>query len=497
MAQIVLPHNEEAERCVLCAMLMDENAAATGLARLQERSFSGVDPRNPLIFRAMVNCANAKSAIDATTVIASLQNLHLYDQAGGAEYIFEILNAQITPGNADHYITIVKDTAALRDFLQKLSEIQEDYTRGGAPSPGDFMEKATSDLRAISEERSVGDFESAAEVAKQVQRRIDYISARSNDKHLTGVDTGYIALNRITHGWQRGDLIILAARTSVGKTAFAVNLAYNGAALTGHPVALFSLEMSNEQVLTRLLSSVSLVSGDKIATGDLRKEDKIKIRDGLKQLSDCPLYFDDSPSAKLGDIISKTRKLQSEHPDLALVVIDYLTLINLETKGNSTAEDIGEITMALKSLARNLKIPVLCLAQLNRDVEGNDDNRPKLSNLKGSGNIEQDADMVLLMYRSDYYAETGHKKDADKGMAKEGTSTRMLQEQVKAEKVKDTRNSISVVEISVAKNRNGAIGNFALMFDKDHSRFDNPSVNFQENIEKVKQGHSADSLSID
>ncbi len=497
MAKLVLPSSVEAEKVVLGSMLISENAASAGLARLSEESFSGVDPRNPLIFRAMVSCANNKQAIDITTVTAALENLRLMDQAGGMSYLLELLDSPISANNIDHYLAIVKDNATLRDYLKKLKEMLDLYMNNGTESPGQFMEKANKELREISERRSVGDFESSAEVAMQVNRRIEYISARANDKHLIGVDTGFTKLNEITHGWQKGDLIIIAARPSVGKTAFGMNLAFNAASLTGHPVAVFSLEMSNEQLMARLLSSVSWVSNNKISVGDLSQQDKLKIQSGLKQLSQTKLYFDDTPGAALGDILAKTRKLQNEHPDLALVVIDYLTQIKPEKVTNSTAEDIGTITGALKNLARSLNIPVICLAQLNRETEENNGGRPKLSNLKGSGSIEQDADIVLLMYRSDYFDDIGQKAVGQKGMAKEGTQTRMLQENAKAENARKGDNAISIVEIAVAKNRNGAIGKFSLMFNKDQSRFDNASTGYDERLAQARSGLRGDVSGMD
>lgn len=491
MAKFSLPSNVDAERSVLGAMLLDGNAAATGLAVLSEESFSDVEPRNRCVFRAMFELGKKKTPIDTTTVLSELQSLKIEKDAGGVDYLFNLVQSNISYDNIDHYIKIVKDAAVLRDYLTGLQQIQNDYVEGGLSDVGDFIATAQQELTNIANNRSVGDFRSASDVAKIVGKQIDLESANGNNRKITGVDTGYRRLNQITHGWQKDDFVIIAARPSVGKTAFALNLAYNACRYTKKSVAFFSLEMSAAQLMKRLLASVAWVNGENIQTGALSPKDKLKISEALGEISQMKLFFDDTPNAKLGDIVARSRKLKSANPDLCLIVIDYLSLIELENKTNSRTEDVSQVSRSIKELARTLHVPVIALSQLNRNVEQNEGNKPKLSNLRESGSIEQDADMVLLMYRNDYYDSIGLKKESEKGMS-HSQFTRDLQNSVKAQQSSESGekkdNGVSVVEISVAKNRNGKIGEVTLMFSKDYVKFDDPTPEFEAQASSIKNG---------
>ncbi len=496
MPKSQFPSNLDAEKTVLGSILLDEGAAATALGSLTENSFSGADERNVLIFRAMKELSSRKEKIDAVTLISTLENMHLLESSGGADYVKELIDSVVDPSFADTYIRTVNDTAILRDYLKKMNSIIRDYQKNGTGDIGEFLSVANSDLTHIAEGRSVGDFKSAAVVSKIVEKNINDVSARRNDKRLTGVDTGYTRLNDITHGWQKQNLIILAARTAMGKTAFALNLALNAAVNEKKTVAFFSLEMSSEMIMKRLLASVARVSNDHIATGNLNETEKLKITQGLLTLSKTNLYFDDTPNCKLGDLLSKSRKLRKAHPDLCLIVIDYLTLISVEGKFNSDAEKIGEITKSLKELARTLNVPIICLAQINREAEANKEARPKLSNLRGSGNIEQDADLVMLLYRSDYYEDIGLKSDPSEGMSKDKFTRRMQEERANNIKKTGKESPISITELAVAKNRNGQTGNVTLMFNKSESRFDNPAPEFLEKVNRAREGKKVDAVDI-
>jgi replicative DNA helicase len=474
MAEVVLPHNDEAEKAVLGALLSDSDAAAVVLASLLKENF--FNPKNQLVYQAAAELSTQNSVIDPTTVTAELKNLKTFDDAGGADYLLELVQSCISPDNIDHYVKIVKDQSVLREYLLKMKEVQDSYAQGSVDDVGSFIQVSTESLTEIASHRTVGDFKPAAEIAETVNKQIT-MSANKGNKSLIGVDTGFSRLNKFTHGWQKGDLIILAARPSVGKTAFAINLAYNAAEHEQKPVAFFSCEMGADQIMKRLISATSMVNSEHIQTGDLQGSEMAKISSAVDNLKKTTLYFDDTANPKLGDLIAKARKLKSAHPDLCLIAIDYLNLITTEGQFSSRQEEVSLITRSLKQLARDLKVPVIALAQLNRGVEMNDGQVPMLSNLKESGSIEQDADIVILMYRKDYYDAIGAKtKDKTKSEFEQNAQQQVQQ----AKAAGADKNGMSVVTLSVAKNRNGRIGQLILMFSKNVSRFDNPNVEFEK-----------------
>jgi replicative DNA helicase len=477
--ELVLPFNVEAERSVLGAMLMDGDAASIALGALTDESFSEVEPRNRIVFRACEALHEQGKPIDTTTVTDQLKNMKLLDDAGGTDYLFVLLQSSITASNINHYVSIVKDQAVLRDYLLKMNEIRDRYATEGVDDVGAFLTQACSDLNGIASQRSVGDFQTAADVAAAVQKQLE-LESKSTNRAVTGVPTGFNRLDKYTHGWQNGDLIVLAARPSIGKTAFAMNLAYNAAIRTKKTVAFFSCEMNSVQIMKRLVSSVSLVNAEKIQIGDLRTDkEKAAVYSALEQMKDVPLRFDDTPNPHIGDIIAKAHKLKSDCKDLCFILIDYLNLITTGLPIESRQQEVSQITRDLKELARQLNVPVMVLCQLNRGVEDNEGNVPKLSNLKESGSIEQDADIVMLMYRKDYYDNVIGKKMDNKFMGRDNF-TQTLQNQVDNQKAQGKDTGVSITNIQIAKNRNGRIGKVTLMFTHDVSKFDNPTLEMEQ-----------------
>lgn len=484
----VLPSNVEAERSVLGAMLLSPDACSLALASLTEESFSGADPKNQLVFRAMKELGDRNESIDTQTVNNQLRNMKLAEDAGSPEYLMELIDSSINPNNVEHYINIVRDQAVLRDFLLKMEAIKTSYSNGEVTDIGDFIAANAQGLDDIAAKRSVGGFQDAPTVVGVVSRQIEMEKSRAN-KRLTGVDTGFTTLNKYTHGWQKGSLNIIAARPSVGKTALAINLAYNAALHEGKTVAFFSCEMPSEQIMKRLCASVSLVNLEAIQTGDLYGNDSVKIASALEQIKNTKIYFDDTPNQLLGDIVAKSRKLQSAHPDLCAIFVDYLNLISTgETNTfDSRAQEVSLITKTLKELARSLNIPVIALAQLNRDVDKTDQKIPSLANLKESGSIEQDADMVLLLYRKDYYTSVGQSvTPKEKGYGAPSQFTQNVQNDVnKAKSMGKDTGSVSVVQILLAKNRNGRTGEITLLFSKNYQRFDSPSPQMEQSEARI------------
>lgn len=474
--RVTLPSNVEAERYVLGSALIDPDAVSIVVVSLFEKQFSNVDHRNILVFRAMKEVYDRGDPVEIQTVTAQMNNTNTLDEAGGVPYLMELVQSVVDPDNVEHYISIVQNTYNLKQYLLTIKQIQDDYAEGNFEDMMDFITASTQKLSEISMKRSTAGFLPAGDISEAVQKKIESEKHRGN-KILTGVDTGFKKLNEYTHGWQNGDLIILAARPSVGKTAFALNLCLNATRQNDQAVALFSCEMSSDLVMRRILSAVSKVENNKINTADITDpRDIARFKNAVNEMKSVKLYIDDTPRIKLGELVAKTRKLKNDHPELSLVVIDYLGLIQTEQKMESTAKEIGLVTATLKELARTLNIPVIALAQLNRDVEKQDGHVPMLSHLKDSGSIEQDADIVMLMYRADYYKDLGH---SDTSEGKPGSFENRLNQEV--EKNKDgNRHDISTVTINVAKNRNGQIGKVVLLFSKAYSLFDNPSEEFEK-----------------
>lgn len=481
-----LPSNVEAERSVLGSMLIAPDAADVALGSLSEGDFSDADPRNRLVFHAMVELHKNGRPIDAQTVIDELIALKL-DNAVTANYLFDLVSSIITPENIDHYINMVHEQAVLRELLLKVKDIQEEYA-SGVSDIGSFIAKSNDSIAAIASKRVVQGMKSAKEVAIEVTNKISE-AARSENRGMTGVDTGYKKLNSYTHGWQKGDMIILAARPSVGKTALGMNFAFNAALHDHIPVGFFSLEMPAEKVMERLVACRSSVPNDRIQTGFLNAQEKVKIASAIEEISKLEMYFDDTPNAKLGDIIAKATRLKKTHPNLGLIVIDYLGLIKYSDRTNPNArqQEVSDISKSIKALARTLNIPVICLAQLNRDVDQSDSKVPVLSNLRDSGSIEQDADIVMLMYRSDYYADLGQ-KTKEKGWAKNKKEDPPAEQPAKPATPAQNENAMSDVKVLVAKNRNGSTGTVNLLFQRSYSRFDDPSPEYEEKMANMMRG---------
>lgn len=483
MASFLLPSNVEAERTALSCILLSPDAATVALSSLEPSDFSGVDPRNPIIFEAMLALYRAHRPIDVNTLIDELI-AQKKDQAVPTSYLYELINAFVMPENVDYYIEMVHEQAVLRELLLKMKDIQEAYAKG-VPNIGDFILESNDSLTRIAQKRTVQGMRQAGEIATIVSNKLAEKS-KTDSRGLIGVPSGYKKLDQMTHGWQKGDLIILAARPSVGKTALGMNFVYNAALYGKVPVAFFSLEMSAEKVMERLIASRSSVRGDDIQTGQhIYGQDIVKINSAVKEISEKEIYIDDTPNSKLGDIVSKSVKLKSQHPDLGLIVIDYLGKIRISDKASLEArqQEVSLVCGELKNLARRLNVPVICLAQLNRDVEKTESKVPTLSHLRESGSIEQDADIVMLLHRPDYYTALGQSASLKKKKVEQ--SEEEQEEKPKQDKVKE----VQEVEVYVAKNRNGSCGKVNLIFELPFSRFNQPSTDYEEKSAKIRSGN--------
>ena len=481
---VILPNDVEAERTVLGAILLSPDIAEVALGSLSVDDFSDADSRNKILFEAMKEIHRIGSPIDVTTLNNYLVNAKLEKASGGYQYLYQLASSYLVPENIDFYINLIKEQAVLRDLLLKCREIETAYA-AGVGNISDFILRSNDAISEIAQRRTVSGMRSAGEIARVVVEKIN--KKKETSHSVTGVSSGFAGINEYTHGWQKGDLIILAARPSVGKTALGMNFALNAAMTTRCPVAFFSLEMSAEQIMERLIASVSYINSKKIQLGNLTSQERLKINSAVNQISETQLYIDDTPNSKLGDIIAKATKLKKTHQDLALVVIDYLGRIRYSDKVDLShqQQEVSFISGALKTLARSLNVPVICLAQLNRDVESNEKKIPSLANLRDSGSIEQDADICMLLYREDYYTSLGQtlgkKKMGGQSDEEEAPKPGMSREE------KEANGDLSEVKVLIAKNRNGQVGTVELFFQKAFSKFSDPTQSYVDKLEEAER----------
>lgn len=390
------------------------------------------------IFHTMIRLSDQGKAIDVVTVTEELSAKRELEDVGGIAYLSELANAVPTAANIVYYARIVEEKALLRRLIRVATSIVEDgFTREDEVAA--VLSEAEKKMMDVSSRKNAGDFQNIKDVLVQTYDNIEQLHSRKGD--ITGVPTGFRDLDRITAGFQRNDLIIVAARPSVGKTAFALNVAQNVATKTDENVAIFSLEMGAEQLVMRMLCAEGNIDAQVLRTGALTNEDWKKLTMAMGSLSNAGIFIDDTPGIRVTEIRAKCRRLKQEY-GLGMILIDYLQLIQGSGgKGENRQQEVSEISRSLKALARELKVPVIALSQLSRGVEQRQDKRPMMSDLRESGSIEQDADIVSFLYREDYYD-------------------------------KETENQ-NMIEIIIAKQRNGPTGTVTLAFVKEFNKFVN------------------------
>jgi replicative DNA helicase len=399
------PHSMEAEQSVIGAMMLDREAIVVVTEILKAEDFYKQSHKE--MFEAILSLNEKGEPVDLITIIEELKQRGVLDVAGGVNYITDIANSVPTTANIKYYAKIVEEKAILRRLIKASNEILN--ISYGATEEIDFIiDKAEKLIFDIAENRAVGDFVAVKNVL------IDYLdilnTLSTNQGKITGIPTGFTDMDSAMSGLQKSDLIIIAARPAMGKTAFALNIAKHAAIASGKPVAIFSLEMSKEQLVQRLISAQANVDSHKLSTGDLTDEDWSSITQAMAVLAKANLYIDDTPNVTVMEMRGKCRRLKLEK-DLGLVVVDYLQLMSGSGKTESRQLEIAEISRSLKGLAKELNCPVIALSQLSRAPEMRADHRPVLSDLKESGSIEQDADIVMFLYRDDYYHPDSEKKN--------------------------------------------------------------------------------------
>lgn len=440
--EIRIPYDQEAERAVLGAIMLDPRAVDAAAEVLRAADFHR--PAHQAIFEAMLDLSTRSEPIDPVTLRSELERRGALDRAGGAAYLGSLLDALPRTTNVAHYAGIVRDRSILRQVLAVSEEIKESAS-SGTLSARELLDKAEDRLFELSQKGHRGGFEPIQEVARQGLETLEELLERR--ELITGVATGYKKLDWMTSGFQKGDMVILAARPSMGKTALALNIAQQAATRNGIAVGIFSLEMSAEQLFFRMVSSEAMVPAHKLRTGRVSDEEWARVTQAFDTLTRAKIFVDDSAAVTPMEIRSKARRLKHE-ADVGLLVIDYLQLMSMGGRYTSRQQEISDISRSIKAIAKDLGIPVLALSQLSRAPDQRQgDHRPQLSDLRESGAIEQDADIVMFIFRPEVY-----EKDPEK------LATRELE---------------GLAEVIVAKQRNGPVGSVPLYFVKEFALFQN------------------------
>ncbi len=437
-----IPNNMEAEQSLLSSMFLSKYALNKAVDSLQSEDF--YYDNNKVIFNTLVKLSNKNIPIDMTSVVTELKNNDLLNDAGGIGYITEVLNSEAVATNAEYYIKKVNDASLLRRLI-KVSEEIGSMGYDASEDVDDVLDEAEKKILSVVKDKQSTEFRNFKDILYDAEKNLESLSKSKGE--ITGIASGFVDIDRLTAGFHENQLIIVAARPAMGKTVFALNVAVN-AALAGKSVAIFNLEMDAVQLANRILSSVGQIEGKKFLSGNFNNDDWTRLNEAISQLSDAKIFINDMTESTIGAIRSKCRRLASSDAGLDLVIIDYLQLISGgKNYGTNRQQEVSDISRALKLLALELHIPIIALAQLSRSVEQREDKRPIMSDLRESGSIEQDADIVSFLYRDSYYK---------KGASGEGNA--------------------SVSEFIIGKHRNGRTDTVNLIFKGDTCSF----LNYQE-----------------
>jgi len=437
----VPPHSIEAEQSVLGGLLLDNAAYDRVIDLVSAEDFYRFDHR--LIFQSITKLVAASNPADVITVFESLSLIGKAEEVGGLAYLNALAQNTPSAANIRRYAEIVRDRGVLRKLITVSDEIAGDAFNPQGKEVKQMLDAAESKIFAIAEEGARGavGFVDIQPLLARVVERIDELFSRDGSNDITGVPTGMMDLDRMTSGLQQGDLIIVAGRPSMGKTAFSVNIGENVAIESGLPVAIFSMEMGGTQLAMRMLGSVGRIDQQRLKTGRLNEEDWPKLTHAIQKMNDAQIYIDETPALSSIELRSRSRRLARKCGQLGLIIVDYLQLMSANSPGENRATEISEISRNLKSLAKELNCPVIALSQLNRSLEQRPNRRPVMSDLRESGAIEQDADLILFIYRDEVY----NPDSPDKGTA----------------------------EIIIGKQRNGPIGQVRMTFLGQFTKFEN------------------------
>lgn len=440
MIERKVPQNLEAEMAVLGSVFLTNYAFDKVCEELVPEMFLSIPNRR--IFEAIYDLHQNKIPLDSATVKNEIEKKGSIEAIGGIEYLSEVIDSVITAANIDYYIDIVREKALRRKLIEVTNQISSN-AYNEEEDTNDLIDDAEKKIFSVTKERKAGEFKTIGEVIRNTQEHLERLAKNKAD--ITGIATGFYNFDKLTSGLHENELIIIAGRPAMGKTAFGLNLAINSAINSKKPVAIFNMEMGAEQLALRMISSVGNIEMNKLKTGKLEHNDWKKVNEAMSQLGDTDIYIEDASGITVSEIRAKCRRLAISDKGLGLVVIDYLQLIQGSSKylGNRQQE-VSEISRSLKTMAMELKIPVVALAQLSRSVELRENKRPIMSDLRESGSIEQDADIVAFLYRDDYYNRAPQEK-----------------------------NTTSLTELIIGKHRNGSTGTIELLFEGNKSNFRN------------------------
>ena len=436
-----MPQNLEAEMSVLGVAFLDDKLISKIVEEVNEDMF--YDDRNKKLFQAIKSLHEQSIAIDVTTVSNELDKTKNFSAVGGIEYLTEVIDSVATAANLDYYINIIKEKAIVRNLINMATDIvTEAYEE--EDNVTSLLDTAEKNILDVVRSRQTSEFVPISEALRSAQEQLEYLA--QNKSTISGLETGFIDLDKATSGLHEGEMIVIAARPGMGKTAFALNIATHAAMTTKKAIAIFNLEMSKEQLVNRMLSALGGIEGKKLQNGQMMQTDWKKYNEAMSQLADTNMYIEDNAGITSSDIRAKCRRLASKPEGLGLVIIDYLQLLTLGGKRpDSRQQEVSDISRSIKTMAMELKVPVIALAQLSRNAEKRENNEPMLADLRESGSIEQDADIVMFINRKDYYK------------AKEQLG----------------KNDNAETDIIIAKHRKGGTGKFTVLFEPTMMNFKN------------------------
>ena len=431
-----MPYAEEAEAGIISAMFKDREVIQDVVQLVRESDF--YKPENAILYKAILEVDEEGQSVDLVTMTNKLRKENLLEKAGGVFYLGQIAAAPSTVYNVKQYAKIVQEKSTMRQLIRISDRLRNRCYEDAEPVES-ILDDAERLVLDISKQRQRNNVTRVDEIVSTNLEQIEAAAKQVDD--ITGIPSGFIDLDHMTNGWQRSDLIILAARPAMGKTALCLNMAANAAVDYHFPVAIFSLEMSKEQLVMRMLAAAARIDQKRLRTGQLNAEEWGAFLQKIGPLSSAPIYIDDTPAITIRELRAKARRLQSREGDLGLILVDYLQLMGGSGHSENRQQEVSEISRSLKALARELNVPIIALSQLSRTVEQTKDKRPQLSHLRESGSLEQDADIVLFIHREEYYNE-----DTDRR---------------------------GIADLIIAKHRNGPTGTVELAFQNELTRFDN------------------------
>jgi replicative DNA helicase len=447
------PCNVQAEICILGSIILLPDVCDDVALTLRPEDF--YDDANRILFQHMLKMHDAGRKIDIALLVDELKTNSVFETVGGAAYLAKVANSVPNAAHAKHYADIVREHATRRELIEVSTEILHNAYYSTQP-PKQLVSQAEQNVFAILEGRGTSSYSNIRDILHEAMDRID--ARMKGEQGLGGVDSGFNDLDALLGGLHNSELIILAARPSMGKTALAMNIGEHVAIKLQVPVLFVSLEMSSIELADRMLCSLAQVNGHRLRNGTVSREDRKRLVDKAAEISESPLFVDDSPSRTVSEIAAAARRIRRREGGLGLVVVDYLQLIEPDNADDPRQEQVAKIARRLKGVARELEVPVLCLAQLNRQAEATKDNRPRLSHLRESGAIEQDADVVMFVHREEYF-RSGEDREQFAGQA----------------------------EIIVSKQRNGPVGDIELLWHKEYTRFVNKAAREYDEFDQFNE----------